>query len=229
MIKKELRQKSEKKRALALQRYFKTGTGEYGEGDIFIGLTVPQSREIAKKFRELRMEDVKELLHSKVHEERLVALFILVDKYGKNKASRNEIYNFYLANTRGINNWDLVDASASQIAGDFLLDKDRKILYKLATSENLWERRIAIISTYAFIREGQTEDTFRIAEILLQDNHDLIHKAVGWMLREAGKRDNIGLEKFLEKNCKAMPRTMLRYAIERLPEGERKKYLSGSI
>ena len=212
-----------------LQRFFKTGKGQYGEGDIFLGITVPESRKIAIKYSSLELIDIKSLLQSKIHEERLIALLILVHRYNTNIEERKNIFYFYLDNTNYINNWDLVDLSSHQIIGDFLKNKDRKILYQLVKSSNLWERRISIISTYAFIRNNNFEDTLKISEILLNDEHDLIQKAVGWMLREVGNRNMNIEEEFLKKHYKSMPRTMLRYAIEKFPENKRKAYLKGEI
>lgn len=215
-------------KAKLLQGFFKTGKGEYGEGDIFLGITLPQQRKIAKEFYTLSLSEIQTLLNSKVHEKRMIALIILMHQYKKeDEKGKKQIFDFYLSNTRNINNWDLVDLSSCKIVGEFLLDKDRKILYKLAKSKDLWERRIAIISTFVFIREKQFSDTIRISEILMKDKHDLIHKAVGWMLREIGKRDEKVLFNFLDAHCKEMPRTMLRYAIEKLPEKVRKSYLKG--
>lgn len=230
-LKKELKQNANPEKAKVLQRFFKTGKGEYGEGDIFLGIYVPIQRKIAKKY-DLSLVDIQKLLNSKIHDERLVALFILINKYKKSwplGGQQKEIFDFYLKNTKRINNWDLVDLSAPNIVGDFLLPRlnlgNRKILYKLAESDNLWEKRISIISTLTFIRVGEFKDTLKISEILLNDKHDLIHKAVGWMLREVGKRDQKVEEKFLKKHYKKMPRTMLRYAVERFPEDLRQKYL----
>jgi len=214
-------------KARVLSRFFKTGTGEYGEGDIFLGIPVPLQRKIARKYPDLSLDDTHRLLSSKIHEHRLVALLILIFKYRRSDGQgKSEIFNFYLQNTNGINNWDLVDLSAQHIIGDYLLTRDRSLLHKLARSKNLWQRRIAIVATFAFIRTQQFEDTLRIAEVLMPDKHDLIHKAVGWMLREVGKRDEKRLEQFLKKFSGEMPRTMLRYAIERLDEHKRKAYLN---
>ncbi len=186
--------------AKILQGFFKTGKGEYGEDDVFLGIKVPKQREIAKKYLGLNINGIEMLLKSKVHEYRLVGLLILVEKFKKGDDKvRGNIFNFYLKNTKCINNWDLVDLSAPSIVGEFLLEKDKKILYNLAESSNLWEKRIAVVSTYAFIRKNQFNDTFRLSQILLKDKHDLIHKAVGWMLREVGKRDQEELEKFLSE------------------------------
>ncbi|MCA9485626.1 MAG: DNA alkylation repair protein [Nanoarchaeota archaeon] len=227
-LKKELRNLANPKKAKILQGFFKTDPGQYGEGDVFMGITVPRSREIARKYHDLSFNDLDELLKSKIHEERLIALLILVHVY-KTKDTRKEIVNYYLKNTRYVNNWDLVDLTADKILGNYLLDKDRKILYDLAKSKSLWEKRIAIISTFQFIRNNDFKDTLKISEILLQDSHDLMHKAVGWMLREVGKKDLSVLENFLKKHYKTMSRTTLRYAIEKFPEVKRQKYLKGVI
>lgn len=226
-LKKDLRKYIKKDKANILSRFFKTGKGQYGEGDIFIGVMVPDSRRVARQYSEIEIKEVDKLIKSKIHEERLVAVLILVDKYKKgNEKTKKEIVGFYLAHAKYINNWDLVDLSAHYILGNYLIKKDRKILFKLAKSKNIWEKRIAIISTFAFIYNNEFEDTFKIAEILLVDKHDLIHKAVGWMLREVGKRvSEKELEKFLNKNHQSMSRTTLRYAIERLPEEKRQYYL----
>ena len=227
-------EKNEEKRVI-LQRFFKTKKWEYAQGDEFYGIIVPKVREKAKKyFEELDLEQVKELLHSKIHEERLCALFILIEKY-KNKKStpknKKEIYKLYLNNTKFINNWDLVDLSAPNIVGNYLFEnrKEIKVLEKLAKSELLWDKRISIVSTLYFIREKEFDSTIKISKILLQDEHDLIQKAVGWMLREVGKMDLKIEENFLKENYKIMPRTMLRYAIEKFPEEKRQKYLKGKI
>lgn len=230
-LEKELGKYADKEKAKLLQRFFKTGKGEYGEGDIFLGLTVPKIRDLARRFPNLDFDELQDLLNSKIHEKRMLALVILVNRYKKSKDDKEKkrIFDFYLANTRNINNWDLVDVNCKDIVGRYLFDKDRKILYKLAKSRNLWEKRIAIVSTSYFIWKNQFEDTLRISEILLKDKHDLIHKAVGWMLREIGKRDLKVEENFLKKHYKKMPRTMLRYAIEKFDEGKRLKYLNGQI
>jgi len=221
-----LKKNSDAKKAKLLSGFFKTGKGEYGEGDIFLGIIVPTQRKIAREFIDFGFEEIQKMLDSEVHEKRLIALLILVDKFRKNdEKARKEIFDFYLKNTRNINNWDLVDLSAPKIVGGFLIDRDREILYKLAKSGDLWEKRIAIISTYAFIRENDFKDTLKISEVLLKDKHDLIHKAVGWMLREIGKKDEKELTDFLDKHYGNMPRTMLRYAIERLDKKKRKRYL----
>lgn len=229
-VEKELKKLKDPKKAKILSRFFKTGEGEYGEGDIFLGVTVPKQRQIAKKYIDLSLEELQKLLSGKIHEHRLTALLILVSKYGRaNEALKKEIFNFYLKNAKNINNWDLVDLSAPNIIGDFLLNKEKLILYKLAKSKNLWEKRIAILATYTLIKKNQFEDTLKISEILLGDNHDLIHKAVGWMLREVGKRDQQAEESFLKKHYQNMPRTMLRYAIEKFSEAKRKFYLKTKI
>lgn len=226
-LKKDLKEKSNPEKAEILQRFFKTGKGQYGEGDIFLGVMVPETRTIAKKYFDLDVRDVKDLLNSNIHEHRLIGLLILIGKY--EKGERENIFNFYLDNSSRINNWDLVDLTAPKIVGNFLSDKKRDILYDLLKSDNLWERRIAIISTFSFIRENDFKDALKIAEKLLQDEHDLIHKAVGWVLREVGKKDVKVLEGFLKKHYKNMPRTMLRYSIERFPEEERRKWLKGEL
>ena len=215
------------KQAKLLQRFFKTGKGEYGEGDIFLGIKVPEQRKIAKKYPDLSLKEIQELLLSKIHENRLTSLFVLIEQYKKSdEKGKKEIFGFYLKNTKNINNWDLVDLSAPKIVGDYLLDKNRSILYKLAKSKSLWERRISILSTAAFIWNNEYKDTLKISGILLNDKHDLIHKGVGWMLREVGKRvSQEKEEEFLRKHYKKMPRTMLRYAIERFSEKKRKFYM----
>jgi len=223
--KNDLLKSSNKRKAKILQRFFKTGPGEYGQGDIFIGVTVPQIRKLAKKYQELPLIQVEKLLKSPIHEQRLLALIILVLNFPK--GNQTEIYRLYLQNTKYINNWDLVDLTAGHIVGAYLWDKNRAILYKLVRSKSLWERRIAIIATFYFIRNNQFQDTLKIAKALLGDQHDLIHKAVGWMLREVGKRDLKVEESFLKKYYSVMPRTMLRYAIERFPETKRQSYLRG--
>jgi 3-methyladenine DNA glycosylase AlkD len=216
-------------KADGLKRFFKTGKGQYGEGDIFLGIQVPDARKIVRKYAGIPLEDTLCLLSSRIHEERLIALLIMVEKAKRaDEAGKETLYKKYLENTQYINNWDLVDLSADKIVGSYLFDKPKDILYSLAVSENLWERRIAVLSTFDFIKKGGFEETLKIASILLNDKHDLIHKAVGWMLREAGKRcSQEVLEQFLMINYKQMPRTMLRYAIERLPETLRLQYLKG--
>src|SRR5918994_3498017 len=232
-VRKELKSMADPDKAAILQRFFKTGQGQYGEGDIFIGVIVPQSRHVAKKFSQLPLGDVRTLLYSRIHEERLVALLILARRYSSSASGsgeeNEEIVKFYLDNIKQVNNWDLVDLSAPNILGAHLIDRDRMLLYRLARSENVWERRIAILATYHFIRNGDFSDTLKIAEMLLHDRHDLIHKAAGWMLREVGKRDAAAEEAFLEKHFSVIPRTMLRYAIERLPESTRRRYKKNRI
>jgi len=225
-IKSDLRKLQNPQKTKILSRFFKTGKGEYGEGDIFLGITIPNQREISEKYQDLALKDLQKLLSSKIHEYRLTALIILVNKYKKADSSLKErIVKFYLKNTKHINNWDLVDLSSHYILGNHLLNKEKTIIYKLAKSKNIWEKRIAILTTFAFIRNNKFEETLKISEILLNDKHDLIQKAVGWMLREVGKKDEKAELKFLDKNYKKMPRTMLRYSIERLEEKKRKFYL----
>jgi len=222
----ELKNSADSEKAKNLSWFLKTGKGQYGEGDRFLGITVPRLRTISKKYQELDFEDLQKLLSNKIHEHRLSALIILRFKYQcSNIKDQKAIVKFYLKNTRKINNWDLVDLSCHYILGNWLLDKDRKILYELARSKNLWERRIAIITTFAFIRVKQFEDSLKISQILLGDKHDLIHKAVGWVLREVGKKNKKTEINFLDKHYKTMPRTMLRYAIEKFSDKERKFYL----
>jgi 3-methyladenine DNA glycosylase AlkD len=212
------------------QRFFKTGKGEYGEGDEFLGIRVPVLRKHAKKFSDIPIDQVRQLLESPFHEERLCALLLLVRKFAAgDEQEQTAIYNLYLNNTRYINNWDLVDSSAHYILGPYLDNRDRQLLYELSDSGSLWERRIAIMSTLHFIRQNQFEDTLKIAVRLLRDEEDLIHKAVGWMLREVGKRKLVVEKAFLGAHYKQMPRTMLRYAIEKFPEKERKRYLAGQV
>lgn len=225
-LKQDLNKLEHKEKAKILQRFFKTNKGEYGEGDIFLGIKVPEQRKIANKY-DLNLKQIQELLSSKIHEYRLTALFTLIQKYKKaNQTEKQEIFNFYLKNTNNINNWDLVDLSAPKILGDYLLNKERTTIYQLAKSNNLWENRISILSTYQFIKNNQFEDTLNISKILLTNKHDLIHKAVGWMLREIGKKDLQILEQFLKQHHKQMPRTMLRYSIEKFSKAKRKVYLT---
>jgi 3-methyladenine DNA glycosylase AlkD len=269
-LRNELKRLANPRQAKNLQRFFKTGKGEYGEGDVFIGLKVPQERILAKKYSGLDLKDVQELMKSKIHEERMIALFILMDKY-KNTNHKRICFHFYIKNMKYINNWDLVDLSAPTIVGQHLLnlaqqprllDDDRQfflikrlisaslnknrhqtetqpifnssksgllrpigILELLAKSENIWERRIGVLATFWFIKNNEFTESLKLAEMLLKDEHDLIHKAVGWMLREIGKRELKVEVEFLEKHYKIMPRTMLRYAIEKFPEKQRQKYL----
>jgi len=215
-------------RARISQGFFKTGPGQYGEGDVFVGLTVPQVRALSKELRALPLGETVKLLHSPLHESRLLALLLLIQAYGKgDEAERGRVYGLYLQNTRWINNWDLVDVSAEHIVGAHLKERDRRVLDALAGSKLLWERRISILATFHFIRRGEFADTLRIAERLLSDREDLIHKAVGWLLREVGKRDLAAEEAFLKIHSRVMPRTTLRYAIERFPEDVRQRYLRG--
>ncbi len=223
-LEKEIKAKADSSKAKILEKFFKTKPGEYGEGDVFLGVTVPETRKLAKKYSFLGIKETTSLLHSKFHEKRLLALLIMINKF-QNENNKEKIYKLYLKNTKYINNWDLVDLSAYKIVGEYLANKPKDDLHKLAESKCLWEKRISIISTFSFIKNNEFKETLKIAEMLLKDNHDLIHKAVGWMLREVGKRD-LKLEKrFLNKHYKEMPRTMLRYAIEKFPEKERKQYL----
>ena len=215
-------------KAVHLSRFFKTGPGQYGEGDRFLGVMVPYSRAIAKANKAMPLEEVQLLLESPWHEARLCALLILVYRFKERKITeeeREQIYSFYIKNARRCNNWDLVDLSCRDIVGEYLVDKDRSILYRLADSENLWEQRIAIVATWAFIRRLDFNDTLALAERLMAHKHDLMHKAVGWMLREVGKKDRETLTNFLERNATQLPRTTLRYAIEHYPESQRQYFL----
>ena len=217
-------------RAKNLQWFFKTGPGEYGEGDLFAGLRVPEIRKLAKEFQSLPLSSAVHLLRSPIHEARLLALLIMVRAYqGGDPLQKEKIYRAYLKNTRFINNWDLVDLSAHHIVGAYLCNKSHAPLVTLAASDLIWERRISILSTFHFIRKGRFATALSIAQRLLQDQEDLIHKAVGWMLREIGNRDQKAEESFLKTHYKTMPRTMLRYAIEKFPEDLRQKYLKGKI
>ncbi len=231
-LQKDLRKLANPKKAKVLSGFFKTGKSQYGAGDIFIGVTVPDSRNIAKKYKKLSFSDTEKLLTSPIHEERLIALLILVENFQKGTTQEREnIFDFYVSHTKYINNWDLVDLSADKIVGGWLLDKDWSALRTLAKSSILWEKRIAMIATYQFLKEKKIiEPTFVIADMLLHDSHDLIQKAVGWMLREAGKRVSEEKEReFLKSRYATMPRTALRYAIERFAEKDRKSYLLGRI
>ncbi len=229
-IRARLRKLGTKQRAEVSQRFFKTGPGEYGEGDIFLGITVPDIRKLAKEYQDLSPAETIQLLQSTIHEERLLALLILCRTYARGDGNaQKRIYELYLKNTRYINNWDLVDASAMHIVGPFLMGKNKKSLYVLAQSSDLWERRIAIMATFHFIKHDTFVESLAIARKLLTDEEDLIHKAVGWMLREIGKRRIQIEERFLKEHYKKMPRTMLRYAIERFPEAKRQRYLKGNI
>ncbi len=225
---KELRGLANPQKAKILAGFFKTGKGEYGAGDKFLGIVVPAQRKVVKKYAHLELPDIQKLLQSPYHEFRLTGLLILVEKFAQaDEKTQKEIFKFYLKNTAYINNWDLVDLTAPKIVGEYLRDlpEQRKILYKLARSKNLWERRIAILATFAFIRQDDFSDTLKIAAILLPDKHDLIHKAVGWALREVGKRDQKIEEDFLEEHLCKISRTTLRYAIERFAEEKRQSYL----
>jgi 3-methyladenine DNA glycosylase AlkD len=229
-ISQRLRKLGSRQQAAVSQRYFKTGPGEYGEGDIFVGVRVPVLRKLVKDYADLPLDEIKTLLRSPIHEERLLALFLMVHQAARgNDLVKKAVYKLYLDNTRFVNNWDLVDLSAQHIVGAYLADKNRSVLYDLAESDILWERRIAIMSTFHFIKNHDFADTVKIAVMLLRDHHDLIHKAVGWMLREIGKRDLKAEEAFLQVHYQKMPRTMLRYAIEKFPEPKRQRYLKGRI
>jgi 3-methyladenine DNA glycosylase AlkD len=210
--------------------YFKTGPGEYAEGDVFIGISNPKMRKLSKKYSKIQIDEIKYLINSLIHEERLLGLLIMIEQFDKADFKvKEKLYKIYISNFKKINNWDLVDLSAPNIVGKYLFDKDRAILQALARNKSLWARRIAIIATQHFIRNNQFDDTINLATILLNDKEDLIHKAVGWMLREVGKRDLLILEKFLTQNYSKMPRTMLRYAIEKFSTSKRQKYLKGTL
>jgi 3-methyladenine DNA glycosylase AlkD len=229
-LERELKAAANAVRAVQVALYFKAGKGEYGEGDVFLGIPVPAMRRIALKYRTLALADLQTLLNSKIHDHRAAALEILVAQYARgDKNQRKEIVDFYLRNTSRVNSWDLVDASSRPILGEHLKTNPRRILRTLAKSESLWERRIAIVSTMTLVWAGELDDAMRIAEILLDDKHDLIHKAVGWVLREAGIKDRARLLAFLEKHYARMPRTALRYAIEHFPLEQRKKMLKGNF
>ena len=227
-LKTELKKSADPKRARVSMSFFKTGPGHYGQGDIFLGLTVPRLRQIALKYSDLSLIEIKALLYGKIHEHRQAALEILVFRYEQGDSKKKQaIAKFYLTHSKQVNNWDLVDSSAGYILGDYLYRKDKKVLYDFAKSRNIWQRRIAIISTYSYIRRGEYKETLKIAKLLLRDPHDLIHKAVGWMLREIGKKSLETETAFLDKHYEQMPRTMLRYAIERFPDKLRFSYLKG--
>ena len=229
-IQTKLKKLGNKERAEVSQRFFKTGPGEYAEGDVFLGIRVPDVRKLAKEYQDISLKIVRQLIKSSIHEERLLALLILVRTYASgNESVRERIYELYLKHTRFINNWDLVDVTAEHVVGHFLRDKSKEPLYRLAQSSVLWERRISILSTFHFIKRHEFAETLKLSEMLISDEHDLIHKAVGWMLREVGKRDLTAEERFLKRHYKKMPRTMLRYAIERFPEPKRQRYLRGKI
>lgn len=229
-LQRDLARLADPERAANVAWFFKTGKGEYGEGDRFLGIPVPLLRKTALRYRDLSLTDIGRLLASRIHEHRAAALEILVAQYERGSdEARDRIARFYLAHTSGINNWDLVDASAPYILGDHLKTRPRDLLYKLAASSNLWERRIAIVSTFAFIKSGEIDETFRIAELLLSDTHDLIHKAVGWALRETGKVSRRALLNFLTKHYTRIPHTALRYAIEHFSPEQRKQMLAGKF
>jgi len=229
-IRAALRSRADPRRATVARSFFKTGPGEYGEGDVFLGLRVPDVRKIALAHRDILLGEIRDLLASPVHEERLLALLVLGARYSRaDDGEKKRIFDFYLRQRKRVNNWDLVDLSAPGIVGDFLAARDRTVLHHLAKSRSLWDRRIAIIATLDFIRRGDFSTTLEISKTLVSDEEDLIHKAVGWMLREVGKRNLEAEEKFLRTHCRAMPRTMLRYAIERFPEAKRQRYLRGSV
>lgn len=222
----ELTALANEEKVRVLSGFFKTGKGQYGEGDKFLGIPVPQTRGVARRYKNAPLSVAVSLLGSELHEVRLCALLIMVEKMKKAGADdAREIFETYLANTRRINNWDLVDLSAPQIVGGYLKDKPHDLLYRLADSSLLWDNRIAMVSTYTFIKAGQLDDTFMLAQKLIAHPHELMHKAVGWMLREAGKRDFGRLRSFVDEHWREMPRTMLRYAIEKFPENERKEVL----
>ena len=227
-ISRRLQKMGDKEDARFLQGFFKTGVGQYGEGDIFLGIRVPALRKLAKEYKALSLNEVLPLLRSPYHEERLFALILFVNAFVQgDETIQKKIYDLYTANTRYINNWDLLDISAPNIVGAFLVERNKKPLYQLAKSKSLWERRMAILATFYFIKSNKFADALKIAGILLHDKEDLIHKAVGWMLREVGKRNIECAELFLQKHCGKMPRTMLRYAIERFTPAKRRMYLDG--
>ena len=216
--------RSDEEKKIVLPRFFKTGKGQYGEGDMFLGVTVPNIREVAKEFKVVNFDVIEELIHSPWHEMRMCALLILVNN--SKKEVTKDTFDFYLSQTKFINNWDLVDLSAPQITGRFLLDKSREILYKLAESDMLWDNRIAIVSTLTFIRNNDLDDTYKLSLKMMHHKHDLMHKAIGWMLREAGKRDTKRLYDFVQEYKGIMPRTMLRYSIEKFDKETRKELMS---
>jgi 3-methyladenine DNA glycosylase AlkD len=229
-IRRRLRKHARPQSVSILQRFFKTGPGEYAEGDRFIGVKVPALRTVCRECRDVSLANIQRLLRSPIHEERMLALLVLTQTFKTaSELEQRRLYKFYLAHTAFINNWDLVDSSASQIVGVWLYPRSKAPLTRLARSKSLWERRIAIIATFDYIRRNEFNETLRIADLLLRDEHDLIHKAVGWLLREIGKRDGAVEREFLRTRYKTMPRTMLRYAIERFPDIERRKYLVGQI
>lgn len=209
-----------------LSSFFKTGKGEYGEGDKFLGITVPKNREVAKKFVSCNFHEIEKMLKSEVHEFRLSALLVLVEKFKKEKESRKEIVNFYLAHTKWINNWDLIDLTCPKILGEYTLNGNEGILFTLSESSDMWEKRIAIVSTWTHIKHGKFDVALPLCEKYLNETHDLLRKATGWMLREIGKRDEKTLTSFLDRHYKAMPRTALRYSIERLSEAQKRHYMA---
>jgi len=232
LAKRALRQFGSPERAVGVARFFKTGKGEYGEGDVFLGCTVPECRLVAKEFRALPLAEVDKLVTSRIHEERLVGLIIMVSQFERSsdEAVRRKVFQLYRKRMAFVNNWDLVDGSASYIVGAWLADKPRGLLDTLAKSKSLWDRRIAMVATFHFIRNGESDDAIRIAGLLVNDRHDLIHKAVGWMLREVEKRASAeALEKFLRRHAATMPRTMLRYAIERLTPAQREMWMGMAV
>jgi len=229
-IKQDLQKLANPEQAKILQRFFKTGKGEYGEGDVFLGIKVPEQRKVAKKHLDISLSELQELVQSKYHEHRLTGFMMIEYKFQKaekknDKKEQEELYDFFIKNKEYANNWDIIDVTTPKVVGKYLFDKDRAILYKLAKSKSIWDRRIAVLATFWFIYKNDFFDSIKIAEILVDDKHDLIHKAVGWMLREVGKRDQAVEEKFLDRHYKTMPRMMLRYALERLPEDRRKHYM----
>jgi 3-methyladenine DNA glycosylase AlkD len=229
-IREELEASGDPGGASILQKFFKTGLGEYGEGDVFRGIRLPVLRKLSAKYHDLSLPQVERLLHSAFHEDRMLAVLIFIRRYAKgDEAARAKVYRVYLKNRKFINNWDLIDVSAAHIVGAFLWDKDRGMINRLAQSDSLWDRRIAIISTFYFIRRGEFGETLAVARTLLLDTEDLIQKAVGWMLREIGNRNLQAEEDFLRIHYRQMPRTMLRYAIEKFPDAKRKQYLKGEV
>ena len=229
-VRRELEKRSDAERAVFHKRYFKTGPGDYGEGDRFRGVKVPVLSQLSREHQDMPTSEVVKLLRSQFHEDRLLALVILVRQFDRgDHVRKSAIYALYMKSTRYINNWDMVDCSAPNIVGAHLRERSRAPIRRLARSANIWERRIAVLATFHFIRGGEFDESLHIAKRLLTDEEDLIHKAVGWMLREIGSRDQEVLEKFLRVNYRKMPRTMLRYAIERFPEARRQRYLKGSV
>jgi len=226
-VQRAIRKIAKPNKAAFFQRFFKTGKGQYGYGDIFLGLSVPEVRSVAREYRDLSIESCFQVLKSKFHEERMLALMILLAKYRKSESEiKNKIYTLYLKNRKHVNNWDLVDLSAGWIVGPHI---PTAMLNQLVKSKNLWDRRIAVLSTFHHIRKNEFTRTLALAEKLLKDEEDLMHKAVGWMLREVGKRDEKVLKGFLKSYCTKMSRTMLRYSIEKFPPTQRKKYLLGEV